>query len=113
MIEKKPGVIIVDKLQAILLMEADFNFGNELIFGKQAVHNAEMLEMFRNKTCGGRKRLEAAEAGLNQRLFLDTLRQKQRGGAIALVDAQTCYDRIVHSIASVCCQRLGVPDMAV
>ena len=34
MIEKKLGVITVDKLRAILLMEADFNFGNKLIFGK-------------------------------------------------------------------------------
>ena len=76
MIEKKPGVITVDKLQAILLMEADFNFGNELTFGKQAMHNAEMSEMFRNKTHGGRQRLEAAEAGLNRHLFLDTLHQK-------------------------------------
>ena len=65
MIEKKLGVITVDKLRAILLMEADFNFNNELIFGKQAMHNAETSEMFRNEMHGGRKRLEAAEAGLN------------------------------------------------
>jgi len=78
MIEKKPGVIVVDKLRAILLMEADFNFGNKLIFGNRAMQNAETSEMFRNETCGGRKRMEAAEAGLNRRLFLDTLRQKRR-----------------------------------
>ena len=76
MIEKKPGVIAVDKLRAILLMEADFNFGNELIFGNRAMQNAEVSEMFRNEMCGGRKRMEATEAGLNRRLFLDTLRQK-------------------------------------
>ena len=76
MIEKKPGVITVDKLRAILLMKADFNFGNKPIFGKRAMHDAEMSEMFRNEMCGGRKRLEAAEAGLNRRLFLDTLHQK-------------------------------------
>ena len=65
MIEKKPGVIVVDKLRAILLMEADFNFGNELIFGNRAMQNPKMSEMFRNEMCGGRKRLEAAEAGSN------------------------------------------------
>ena len=32
---------------------------------------------------------------------------------MASVDAQTCCDRIVHSIASICCQRLGVPARAV
>lgn len=35
MIEKKPGVIHVDKLRAIFLMEADFNFINKLIFGQR------------------------------------------------------------------------------
>ena len=33
--------------------------------------------------------------------------------AIASVDAQTCYDRIVHSIASICCQRWNVPLPAI
>jgi hypothetical protein len=32
MLEKKQGVILVSKLQAILLMEADFNFANKTIF---------------------------------------------------------------------------------
>ena len=109
MTEKKPGVILIDKLRAILLMEADFNFGNKMIFGSRAMHSAEVSEMFRHEICGGRKKMEAAEAGLARRLFLDTLRQQRRGGAIASVDAQTCYNRIVHSIASLCFQRMGVP----
>jgi hypothetical protein len=33
MLEKKKGVIIMDKLRAILLMKADFNFGNKTIIG--------------------------------------------------------------------------------
>jgi hypothetical protein len=33
MLEKKQGVILVSKLWAILLMEADFNFANKTIFG--------------------------------------------------------------------------------
>ena len=37
----------------------------------------------------------------------------RRDGAIASVDAHTCYDRIVHSVASLCFQRMGVPVNAV
>ena len=33
MLEKIAGVALVTKLRAILLMEADFNFHNRLIFG--------------------------------------------------------------------------------
>jgi hypothetical protein len=33
MLEKKKGVILVDKLRAILLMEADFNYANKTVFG--------------------------------------------------------------------------------
>ena len=41
MLEKKAGVIIVDKLRAIFLMEANFNFVNKLIFGQRMIHRAE------------------------------------------------------------------------
>jgi hypothetical protein len=40
MLEKKARVIKVDKLWAILLMEADFNFANKLVFGSQMIHEA-------------------------------------------------------------------------
>jgi hypothetical protein len=33
MLEKKQGVILLNKLRAILLMEADFNYANKTIFG--------------------------------------------------------------------------------
>jgi hypothetical protein len=33
MLKKKQGVILVNKLRAILLMEADFNYANKTIFG--------------------------------------------------------------------------------
>jgi hypothetical protein len=33
MLEKTAGITLIDKLQAILLMEADYNFSNNFIFG--------------------------------------------------------------------------------
>ncbi len=38
LLEKIPGVALVDKLQAIFLMEKDFNFYNKWIFGHVAVN---------------------------------------------------------------------------
>jgi hypothetical protein len=37
MLEKVAGVAWVNKLRAILLMEADFNYMNEWIFGHEAI----------------------------------------------------------------------------
>ena len=41
MLEKVPGVTLVDKLRDILLMEADFNYGNILLFCSQLVKMIE------------------------------------------------------------------------
>ena len=41
--EKKAGVIKVDKSWAVLLMEADFNFANKLIFGSRMMREVAAL----------------------------------------------------------------------
>jgi hypothetical protein len=43
MLEKTKGVLQVDKLRAILLMEADFNFYNGLMFAKRMMDRAESI----------------------------------------------------------------------
>lgn len=107
-LEKKPGVVLVSKLRAILLMEADFNFGNKLYVGSRMVHNAR-LEI-PSELYGGVRGRRVEFMALSRRLLADILRQKRRAGAVASVDAQSCYDRITHSTASLCCQRWGVPN---
>ena len=39
MIEKEAGKIWVEKLRAILLMEADFNFSNKVVYGVRMMEN--------------------------------------------------------------------------
>ena len=39
MLEKMFGCTLVSKLRAILLMEADFNFSNKLIYGVRMMNN--------------------------------------------------------------------------
>ena len=43
MLEKIEGMTRVDKLRAILLMEADFNFLLKLIFGSRMMRQVESL----------------------------------------------------------------------
>jgi hypothetical protein len=43
MLEKVAGVALVNKLQAILLMEANFNYMNKWIFGCEAINKMYAL----------------------------------------------------------------------
>jgi hypothetical protein len=46
---------------------------------------------------------------LNKRLTYNIIGQNKRPVAVCLNDAKSCYDRIVHSVASLAMQRLGTP----
>ena len=109
MLEKIKGNIRVNKLRAILLMEADFNFANKLILGSRMIKNGHAAGLIPTEQYGGLHNKCSAEVGLNRRLFLDLLRLQRRNGALASVDAANCYDRMCHSIVSLCCQYFGVP----
>ena len=109
MLEKIEGNIKVDKLRAILLMEADFNFLNKLIFGHRMIKQAEAHNRMPEELYGSRACLTAILVAINRRLVIDIFKQKRRSGAIAGVDAAQCYDRIVHSLSILLCQREGAP----
>ena len=112
MLEKVLGVIVVDKLRAILLMEADFNMYNGLMFAVRMMNNAEENDWIPDEIYARRDR-EAIEVGMNRMLFNDLARLRRVPASIASVDANTCYDRIAHSIGSIGAQRWGVHPVAV
>ena len=55
MLKKKQGVILVNKLRVILLMEADFNFANKTIFGHRMMHFAEDRNEIAKECAGSRQ----------------------------------------------------------
>jgi hypothetical protein len=61
MLEKKPGVIVVDKLHAITLLKADFNSTNKIMLGKRMMANAEEHGLVQQEVVGGRKGHSAHE----------------------------------------------------
>jgi len=95
MLEKIKNNIRVNKLRAILLMEADFNFVNKLMFGHRLMAHTHRHHRLPKELYGGLQNKSAQEVGINRRLTLDIFRLKRRNGAIAGVDATQCYDRIV------------------
>ncbi len=108
-LEKKKGNFRVDALRTILLFEADFNQNNKLL-GRSLMANAELHSQLPPEQYGSRKSLSAIEHGLNKRLTLDIQRQKRLPGILCSNDMKSCYDRIVHPVATLCMRRLGVPE---
>ena len=99
----------VEKLRTILLYEADFNAMNKIL-GREMLSNGEENGTIANEQYGSRKNKTAINQCLNKKLTFDLWRQNKCTGAILSNDAKSCYDRILHNIASICMQRQGVHE---
>ena len=73
------------------------------------MYSVEDLRAIAKEQYGSRSQLTAIDQSLNKRLTYDIIRQKKRPGALCSNDAKSCYDRIVHSVASLAMQRVGAP----
>jgi hypothetical protein len=107
MLLKQPNNFHVNKLRAILLFEADFNHNNKRI-GRALMQHAKTNGWMAPEQYGSRKQLSAIDHCLNKRLSFDIIRQYRKPAAVCANDMKGCYDRIVHSVASSCMQRMGV-----
>ena len=107
LLEKIAGVALVNKLRAILLMEADFNMHNRLIFGNRMMevareHNLIPDEQFAERESDGQ------DGAFLKRLLYDFSRLMKVALGIVSADAANCYDRVAHPFASLVFQSFGV-----
>jgi hypothetical protein len=65
-----------------------------------------------NKIFSKKNRM-ADNGTLAKTLFYDLVCQSRCPAGLSLVDANNCYDRIVHANASLVCQSFGVPQEAI
>ena len=108
MLHKQENEDLVTKLRTITLLEADFNFNNKVL-GKSTIDHAERNNLIAKEQYGSRKNKSAIEHAVHKALTYDIIRQTRLPAALCSNDAKSCYDRVVHSIASLAYQRLGVP----
>ena len=99
MLEKIAGVCLVDKLRAIQLYEADFNFYNQFVFGKLAL-NSITENGFLPEELFSQKGSTAEDAKFDKTLTTDISRQSRTPMTIVSADAAYCYDRVNHVIMS-------------
>jgi hypothetical protein len=112
MLEKMFGCALITKLWSILLMEADFNATNKIIYSQRMLQTARKYklmpeEVFRERNC------LADDGTLIKVLFYDIVHQTRLPAGISAVDADNCYNRIAHPIVSLVFQALGVPQEAI
>ena len=97
-----------DKLRTILLLEADFNHLNKKL-GKDLMFQAEKYHQIAPEQFGSRKNHSSIDQVLVKSLYYDALRMSRTNGYLCSNDAKACYDRILHSVASLAMQRIGMP----
>ena len=68
MLKKIEGNIKVDKLRAILVMKADFNFQNKLFFGHQMIKQCEQHSRLMEELFGSHQNHSANEVAVNRQL---------------------------------------------
>ena len=97
MLEKIAGIALVNKLRAILLMEADYNFHNKFVFGYQAL-NALLESGYVPEDQYSQRKSTAEDAKMDSCLTFDISRQLWQPMGSGSVDASNCYGHINHII---------------
>ena len=70
---------------------------------------AETFKQIAPEQFGSRKNHSSIDQALVKRLYYDALRMSRTNGFLCSNDAKACYDRILHSVASLAMQRIGMP----
>ena len=112
MLKKIAGIALVNKLRAILLMEADFNFHNKLIFGKRMVDAARSGGIIPAEQYAD-KQSTADGGSFDKILESDISRQKKLPLCIISTDTANCYDIVHHTILALLFLALGVDTGAI
>ena len=103
MLEKSKAHIDVAKLRAILLLEADFNALNKIVFNTKLMPSLERTNSIPYKIIGGRRGQLLIYVALNKKLVSDIANQSKKPTVVVLADISNCYDWIAYLIASLTC----------
>ena len=71
MLEKKANNILVAKLCVILLLEADFNIVNKILFNTRIIPQIKQYEEIPKEIVGSRRLKSAIHIAINKKLMAD------------------------------------------
>lgn len=107
-LQKKSKGLKADELRTIVLMEADLNMCLKTVFGHRMMRNAEHSPEYPQSQFGSKRGSRAIEAVRLKRACYDNSRLLRDPSVMMTTDLHSCYDRIVHSIASLTARKHGV-----
>ena len=102
MLEKVSGNVQVQKLRAILLLEADFNTIHKIIFKNRLMLNIEAMNAIPMEVIGGRWLQAATYLALDKKLISDIANVRKLPMITICTDATNYYDIVAHSFSSMC-----------
>jgi hypothetical protein len=112
LLEKIVGNVFVNKLRAICLLEANFNWWNKLVFAKrmmqQAIHAGAIPQ-----ECFAKKNSHCNYAVLIKQFFGDSLRVRHHLVGLGECDFGNCYDRAAHPPTSIALHSWEIPVTAI
>ena len=111
MLEKSAGDVNVQKLRAILLLEADFNAIHKIIFNSRLILSIKAANAIPMEVIGGRRSQAATHLALDKKLIADIANMRKLLTITICADATNCYDRVAHPFASLCAQYFGLDVM--
>ena len=106
MLEKVRNNFNVEKLRAIALLNSMFNHNNKAL-GRHMMSFAEQHGLVAKEQFGSRHGKSCIDQMLNKIFTSDIWRQQRSSGAICSSDLKSCYDRVVHSVATMASRRWG------
>ncbi len=112
LLEKVFGNICIDKMQAICLLEADYNWLNKYVFAKRMMDRAFQEDIVPVEQFAKRGS-QAAHGVVASSLFCDIARALHQTAAIECVDFANCYNAVAHPIASIVLQSFKVRKVMV
>ena len=92
MLEKSGGNVNVQKLQAILLLEADFNAMHKMIFNNRLMANIEAANAIPMEIIGGRRSQATTHLALDKKLIADIVNVRKLPTITMCADATNYYD---------------------
>ncbi len=101
------GDIYIDKMWAICVLEANYNWLNKFVFAKQMMDKAfegDIIPAEQFEKSGS----QATEGVLTSGLFCDIAQALYKTTALESVDLANCYDAVAHSVACIALQSFKI-----
>eukprot|EP00986_Skeletonema_menzelii_P018773 scaffold26710_cov113-Skeletonema_menzelii.AAC.2 len=105
LLQKEMGTVFVNKLRAICLFEADFNYVLKAIFAKRMMSNLNQARLLPPEQ-HAKAHSGATNATMNRLLYQDINRTLHWPYAVASVDLGDCYDAMYHGWNAISLLRL-------